>query len=81
MLAFQPKVMKQTEEKFMDIIHPMIERTNEFFNREGYEKPEVWTRYLGAIPDGISLNYVIDPGNFPLDGVENLVVQHMFGTN
>jgi len=81
MLAFQPNVMKLVEEKFMDMIQPMIERTNEFFRREGYENPEVWTRYLGAILDGISLNYVVDPDNFPLDKIENLVIQQICGTN
>ncbi|MCF8309200.1 MAG: TetR/AcrR family transcriptional regulator [Bacteroidales bacterium] len=81
MLAFQPNVMKLVEEKFMDIVQPMLERTNEFFKREGYQNPEVWTRYLGAILDGISLNYVVDPNNFPLDEIENLVVKQICGTN
>ena len=81
MLAFQPNVMKLVEEKFMDIIQPMIERTNEFFKREGYDKPEVWTRYIGAVLDGISLNYVVDPNNFPLDEIEDLVVKQICRTN
>lgn len=80
MLAFQPNVMKLVEKKFMDIIQPMIDRTNEYFKREGYDKPEVWTRYIGAVVDGISLNYVVDPNNFPLDDIEDLVVKQICGT-
>lgn len=80
MLAFQPNVMKLVEQKFMNMIQPMIERMNEFFNRQGYDKPEVWTRYIGAVLDGISLNYVIDPDNFPIDETENIVVKQICGT-
>ena len=80
MLAFQQDVMKVVEERFKDIIQSFIERTNEFFRREGYDHPEVWTRYLGAILDGISLNYVLDPDNFPIDDIEQMVVKQICGT-
>lgn len=79
-LAFQPDVMKVVEEKFMQTIQPLMDNTTEFFRREGYEQPEVWMRYMGAILDGISLNYVIDPKHFPIQEVENIVVKQFCRT-
>ncbi len=44
------------------------------FRRLGTEDPEVETLLLGAILDGVGVNYAVAPGKFPLDRVEEHLV-------
>jgi len=81
MLLFQPNVMKLIEKRVMEIAEPILANTTDYFKRQGYEKPEVWTRYIGALLDGVSMNYIADPVNFPIDDIENIVINQFCNTS
>lgn len=80
MLLFQPNVMKLVEKRMMELAEPMLTYTTDYFRRQGYQNPEVWTRYIGALLDGVSMNYIVDPDNFPIDEIEKIVTDQFCNT-
>lgn len=81
MLLFQPHVMKLAEKRILEIAEPILANTTDYFRRQGYEKPEVWARYIGALLDGVSMNYIADPENFPIDDIEHIVINQFCNTS
>lgn len=70
----QPDVLKLVEEKFMEMIMPFLITLTEYFSSKGYENPMAYARFFGAMLDGISLNYMVDPDNFPIDDVKIIII-------
>ena len=42
----------------------------EYFRKKGYENPEAEAIILGSLLDGISLNYVFQTENYPIEAVK-----------
>jgi AcrR family transcriptional regulator len=72
-VALQPSVMKLLEERFVEIIVPFLNTLVNYYKNKGSEDPGVDARLFGAMMDGVSMNYVIDPENFPLEGIKKRI--------
>jgi AcrR family transcriptional regulator len=70
MIMFQPDVLKVVEPEFNKVMEPFMSITIDYFKRLGAEDPITELRFFGAMMDGISLNYVMDDKNFPLEAVK-----------
>lgn len=70
MVLFQPEVFKLVEPKLMELIGGFMKTASSYFIKQGYEDPEAELKIFGAVLDGIALHYVLDPINFPLEGVK-----------
>ncbi|MCD4747239.1 MAG: TetR family transcriptional regulator C-terminal domain-containing protein [Bacteroidales bacterium] len=46
-----------------------------FFKTKGIKKPEAEAKLFGAIIDGLSLNYIVDPDNFPIDTIKDILIE------
>jgi AcrR family transcriptional regulator len=66
-VLMQTDVMILIQDKLMEVLFPIIESFAVFLGKLGYEKPLMEARYFGATLDGLSMNYIIDPENFPRD--------------
>jgi len=75
MMVAQPKVFKLVEEKLMEILIPFMETMIGFYAGKGYPFPEVHARLFGALMDGVSLNYIVDPENFPVEETKKLIIE------
>jgi len=64
-VMMQTEVMELFQEKLMEILMPIIENFARFFEKLGFENPLEEARFFGATLDGLSLNYITDPENFP----------------
>jgi AcrR family transcriptional regulator len=73
MVIAQPEVMKLVEEKLMELVTPFIKILSEYFEAEGYENPLAYASLFGAMMDGVSLNFMVNPENFPLDQIKNII--------
>jgi hypothetical protein len=64
---------------FMDDLAPRIQNLfgmlTQFFSSQNYENPEVEMRFFGALLDGVAMNFVMDPQNFPLTEIENKIIR------
>ena len=70
MIMFQPEVYKLIENHLMEMLKPFMTITYNYFKRKGYSDPDAEVTFLGAVLDGISLNFVMNPKGFPLEGVK-----------
>ncbi len=70
----QPQVLKIVGGKFWEILNPVSKILENYFKRNRFKNPEIETRFFGAIMDGICINYIIDPDNFPLEEIKQKVI-------
>jgi AcrR family transcriptional regulator len=73
-IILQPSVLKMIETDFIKIIGPMFQMLEEYFRKKGYENPDIESKLFGAILDGLSFHYVIDPENFPLEKIKRTLI-------
>lgn len=69
-VMLQPKVMALVLDKFMETLTPFIQIVRNYFTHRGSENPEVDTRIMLALIDGICFHYILDPKNFPIDEIK-----------
>ncbi len=74
-IILQPDVMKLVEQKLFELVSPLFIILEKYFKAKGIKNPESEARLFGAILDGVSLNYIVDPDNFPLDTIKNIIIK------
>ena len=65
----QPIVNQVAFSEIMEIAMPVLEVLTDYFKRMGYDNPKDEARMFAAMMDGLTLNYVYDPENFPVETV------------
>jgi len=73
-VLIQPTVFKLVEKKIFEMVMPYFEALEKYFHSQGYENPKAETRMFTAMLDGISLNYIMDSENFPIDAIEKRLI-------
>ena len=63
----QPPIYRLVEEWIMIKAEPIFSVISTYFKQEGYENPMVEARLFTAMLDGITMNFVFDPENFPIE--------------
>ncbi|MBN1115576.1 MAG: TetR/AcrR family transcriptional regulator [Bacteroidales bacterium] len=71
MIMFQPEVYKLIEKQLQKALKPFMNITYNYFVKRGYEDPAAEVSLFGAILDGVSLNFVMNPRIFPLEGIKS----------
>lgn len=64
-VLMQTEVMELIQDKLLELLMPIINNFALLFQKLGYPKPFEEARFFGAILDGLSINYITDPENFP----------------
>lgn len=75
MVVAQPAVLKFVEEKLMESVLSFINILSEYFESKGYDNPMAHARLFGAMLDGVSLNYMVDPDNFPVEEIKKIIIE------
>lgn len=73
-IILQPSVLKMFGTDFSKILEPIFKMLEEYFRRKGYDNPELESRLFGAILDGLSFHYIVDPENFPLEEIKKTLI-------
>ncbi|MGQ1889425.1 TetR/AcrR family transcriptional regulator [Thermophagus sp. OGC60D27] len=74
-----PKVNKLLENELWQILEPHMKKAEDFFIHHGFGNPIAEVRFFFAMLDGISVNYVVDPHNFPLDHAVDRLIKYYKG--
>ena len=74
-LLMQPLVFRMFDNKLMELIMPLLNILESYYAEKGVENPQAQARLFAATLDGIGFGYVLDPDNFPLDDVKELVIK------
>lgn len=70
MVMLQPDVFKLIQPYMHQMLSPFMETSVNYFIEKGYEDPEAETQFFAAMLDGVGLRFVMDPENFPLEGIK-----------
>ncbi len=73
-LSFQPDVTPILMAQMMPKIQPFMIAVNNYFMGKGYEDPMTMMRYYSAILDGVQMHILLDPENFPVEKVKQMMI-------
>lgn len=73
-LAFQPEVTPLLMETMMPKVMPFMMSMSQYFHAKGYEDPVAMMRYFNATLDGVQMHALLDPDNFPVEKVKQMVI-------
>jgi len=70
----QPPVYKLVKAKYLHFLPPLQQIVEGYFERKGVNDPQLEAVFFDSLIDGIFLNYVMSPENFPLDKMKSLII-------
>jgi AcrR family transcriptional regulator len=73
-ILIQPEVFKLFENKLWEILEPLMTIMVNYFKKLGIKDPGVEARFFGALMDGLTLNYIMDPHGFPVEAIKKRIV-------
>jgi len=73
-IMLQADVLKLIENELMELLMPIFTTFESYYRKKGVENPMAYARLVGAMLDGISLNYIMEPESFPLEEVKNIFI-------
>lgn len=73
MVMAHPKVMDLVMDELMQLLSPFLNIMTSYFSGKGYDDAVARARLFGATMDGVSLNFMVDPGSFPVDETKKLL--------
>ena len=76
-VMMQPDVMGLVEKEFLEIAMPVLTMMAKYYENRGFENPMAKARILGAILDGVGVNYMIDPENFPYEDAVEIIIEKL----
>ena len=74
-LLVQPAALKFIEAKLPEFIEAFMKVLVRYYQIKGVKYPEAEARLLGAVFDGVSLNYILDPTGFPLEDIKKIIIE------
>src|SRR5690606_16301277 len=80
-LSFQKDVLPLMMKEMTPKVQPYLVSLHRFFEKQGHKNPAAVMRYFNAALDGISMQYIIDPENFPLEEVTEIFLNHFIPEN
>ncbi len=73
-IATQPTIFEKVLEKVQEFIEEYFRMMTAFFYHKDIEDPEAEAYLFGALMDGISMNFVMNPMGFPVEKVKKLII-------
>ncbi len=74
-IILQPAVMELVQDKLMEFILPFLETLVKYYEKKGVKNPMAHARLLGAVMDGVSMNYIVDPVTFPVEDIKKIIIE------
>ena len=74
-LIMKPSVFKIFEKRFMELVTPLFQTLKNYYSAKGSKNPNAEARLLGAILDGVGMHYILDPENFPIEIIKQIIIE------
>lgn len=74
-LIMQPPVLVLIADDIWQYVMPFLNVLIDYYTNKGVENPEAEARAFIAMLDGVGLDYISDPENFPIDDVEKIIIK------
>ncbi len=70
-IAVQPDIIELVSGKISEYFAPMMKMATDYFTSLGFKNPQMEATLFGALIDGISFHYVLNPELLPIDEIQN----------
>lgn len=74
-LIMKPSVFKIYGKRFMEMVAPMFHTLENYFSAKGSKNANAEARFFGAMLDGVGMHYILDPENFPIEIVKQIIIE------
>jgi len=71
----QPTVITLVKDEIFEIFGPFISALSDYYKKKGIKKPEVNSLLLGAVLDGVAIDYILSPAEYPIDEIKDLIIE------
>ena len=73
-IIMQPGIYDMVRTRYEEILHSSLKLLVDYYKKQGVEDPEAEAMLFGAVIDGISFNYLLNPEMFPLDHYKQSII-------
>lgn len=73
-IIMQPGIYEMVSKTYQDIIQSSLKTLIEYYQKQGVEDPQSEAMLFGAVMDGLSINYLLNPDMFPLDKYKQSII-------
>lgn len=73
-LFSQPPVLRLIGKELNELIGDLLRILTEYFRTQDYEDPEMEAMFFGSMLDGVSLNYIYNMQDYPLEKIKNRIL-------
>lgn len=74
-ILMQPDIYSMVREKVDELARPLMKMAIDYLSRAGFENPQGETMVFSALIDGIGLHYVMEPAEYPVEMVKNVLLK------
>jgi len=74
----QPSVFKIVKDHIKNLYEGLMHLMVDYFDRNGYEDPETEAMFLASVLDGVSINYLYSPRQYPLETIRKKLIDLYF---
>jgi len=73
----QPHVMALVQKELYAAIGPFMTSVSNYFKKKGVKNPQAYGYFVGALLDGIGLDFLFDTENYPLEDVKQIIIDRI----
>jgi len=73
-VSFQPSAFKLTQDRLSKLYEVITKMMTEYFRKMGFKNPEAETLIFVAILDGVTLDYIVAPEEYPLQTISQELI-------
>ncbi len=71
----QPAVVALVKGEIFDVVTPFLTAYTRYYTKKGIKNPEVLSLLFGAVLDGVAIDYMLGPEEYPLEAIKNLIIE------
>lgn len=71
----QPAVAELVMDEIFQVLGPFFTVVSQYYHEKGVKNPMAYAYLLGAIFDGVGIDYMFDPEHYPLKEIKEIVIE------
>jgi AcrR family transcriptional regulator len=71
----QPAVTALVKEEIFEVVTPFLNALTAYYAKNNVKNPEVQSLLLGAVLDGVAIDYMLGPKEYPLQAIKELIIE------
>jgi hypothetical protein len=71
----QPAVVALVKEEIFEVVTPFLQALTSYYAKSGVKNPEIQSLLLGAVLDGVAIDYMLGPEEYPLQAIKELIIE------